>query len=326
MIDRRAFIGTLAGGLLAAPLAAEAEQARPGVPRIGLLSSGPTGGPDMAGFGRGLRDLGYVDGQNIVIEHRYAKSYDELPRLAAELVGLKVDVIFAQGSPSAQVARDSIRATPVVFTTFADPVRTRLVASLAHPGGNLTGLTMIAGELAGKRLQVIREILPRVSHVAVLLNPASTSSEEQLKEARAAARVLNLRLDVYEARTAHELDGVVGAMKRAGIEVLFPLADTMFFFERARLAALAKRSRLPTMFHWRAYVEAGGLTSYGPSWVEVNHRAATYVDRILKGAKPADLPVEEPSKLELVINLKTAKALGLTIPPSLLQRADQVIE
>jgi putative ABC transport system substrate-binding protein len=172
VIDRRTFLGTLIGSLLAAPLVAEAEQARPGVPRIGLLSSGPTGGPDMAGFGRGLRDLGYVDGQNIVIEHRYAKSYDELPRLAAELLGLKVDVIFAQGSPSAQVARDSIHATPVVFTTFADPVRTRLVASLAHPGGNLTGLTMIAGELAGKRLQVIREILPRVSHVAVLLNPA----------------------------------------------------------------------------------------------------------------------------------------------------------
>ena len=323
MISRRAFIGSVAGGLFAAPLAVEAQQPAK-IPRIGILSSSSTGSPEA--FRQGLRDLAYVEGRNIVIERRNAKSYEELPRLAAELVRLKVDVIFAPGSPAAQVARDSIQSIPVVFVTFADPVRTGLVDSLARPGRNLTGLTMISAELAGKRLELLREALPKVSHVAVLVNTANASSEEQLQETQSAARSLRMRLDAHEVRSSHEFEAAFAAMRRGHADALFILPDTMFFSERKRIAGLAEKSRLPTMFHWRAYVDAGGFMAYGPSFAEANRRAAVYVDKILKGARPADLPVELPTKFELVINMKTAKALGLTIPPPLLARADEVIQ
>jgi putative ABC transport system substrate-binding protein len=323
MIIRAALAAALTLGLLAAPLVGEAEQpARSS--RIGILSSSSTGPPRA--FTQGLSDLAYVEGQNIVIERRNAKSYEELPRLAAELVRLKVDVIFAPGSPAAQVARDSIQTIPVVFVTFADPVRTGLVASLARPGRNLTGLTMISAELAGKRLELLRKAFPKVSHVAVLVNPANASSGEQLQETQSAARSLGMRLDAHEARAPRELEGAFAAMRRKHADALFILPDTMFFTERRRIAELAEKSRLPAMAHWRAYVEAGGLMAYGPSFADANRRAAVYVDRILKGAKPADLPVEQPTKFELVINMKTAKVLGLTIPQSILSRADEIIQ
>ncbi len=316
----------LALGTVAVPFAAGAQQAAQ-VPRIGVLAStGSASSSNIPSFRQGLRDLGYVEGQNIVIENRYARSYEELPNLAAELVHRKVDVIFAAGSPAARVVRDSMPTIPVVFVTFADPVRSGLVASLARPGQNLTGLTMAAAELDGKRLGLLREALPKVFHVAVLLNPANTTSAEHLKETEDVAGSLGMRLRTHEVRAPHEFDGAFAAMKKDRADALYLLADSMFFRERNRIAALAAKSRLPAMFQWRAYVDAGGLMSYGPSFVDLNWRAATYVDRILKGAKPADLPVERPTKFELVINLKAAKALGLTIPPSLLARADQVIE
>ncbi len=322
-MNRRTFLCGLTLGTLAAPLAAEPQQPAK-IPRIGILSSSSAGSPEA--FGQGLRDLGYVEGQNIVIERRHAKSYEELPRLAAELVRLKVDVIFAPGSPAAQVARDSVQTVPVVFVTFADPVQTGLVASLARPGRNLTGLTMISAELTGKRLQLLREALPKVSHVAVLVNPANASSREQLAETQSAARSLGMRLEAHEVRVPQELEAAFAAMRRAHADALFILPDTMFASERRRIAGLAEKNRLPAMFHVRPYVDAGGLMAYGPSFADANRRAATYVDKILKGAKPGDLPVEQPTKVELVINLKTAKALGITIPQSLLLRADQVIE
>jgi putative ABC transport system substrate-binding protein len=315
----------LALGTLTVPLAADAQQATK-IPRIGVLSNtGSASGSNIPSFRQGLRDLGYVEGQNIVIENRYARSYEELPHLAAELVDLKVDVIFAAGSPAAKVARDSIQTIPVVFVTFADPVRIGLVASMARPGQTLTGLTMIGTELDGKRLGLLKEALPKVFHVAVLLNPKATSGE-QLRETEYAAGWLGMRLHTHEVRAPHEFDSAFAAMRRDRADALFLLAESMFFRERKRIVALAAASRLPAMFPWRAYVDAGGLMSYGPSFVDLNRRAAAYVDKILKGAQPADLPVEQATRFESVINLKTAKALGLMIPQSLLFRADQLIE
>ncbi|HKX02588.1 MAG TPA: ABC transporter substrate-binding protein [Methylomirabilota bacterium] len=316
----------LALGTLTVPLAADAQPAAQS-PRIGILAStGSASSSNIASFRQGLRDLGYVEGQNIVIENRYARRYEELPNLVAELVHLKVEVIFAAGSPAARVVKESLQTIPVVFVTFADPVRSGLVASLARPGQNLTGLTMAAAELDGKRLGLLREALPKVFHVAVLLNPASATSAEQLRETEDVAGSLGMRLRTHEVRASHEFDGAFAAMRKDRADALYLLADSMFFRERSRIAALAAKSRLPAMFQWRAFVDAGGLMSYGPSFVDLNWRAATYVDKILKGAKPADLPVERPTKFELVINLKTARALGLMIPQSLLLRADRLIE
>ncbi len=323
MIDRRTFLGTLAGSFLAWPHVVEAQPAK--IPTIGLFAGGPGEAPPRA-FIEGLQELGYVKDRNVRIEDRFANSYKDLVRAATELVRLKADVIVAFGSPAAQVARDSIVTVPVVFVTFADPVQTGLVASLARPGRNLTGLTMITSKLIGKRLELLKEALPGVSRLAVLLNPVNPSSREQLAETQAAARALGVRVEAHEARAPEELEGSFAAMKQHRADALFTLADSMFFFERSRITTLAAKSRLPAMFHERRYVDSDGLMSYGPSFADLNRRAATFVDKILRGAKPADLPVEQPTKFELVINLKTAKALGLTIPPSLLARADQVIE
>jgi putative ABC transport system substrate-binding protein len=322
-MERREFIVTFA--LVLAPLAVEAQVAGK-VWHIGILRLPSAADPEIEAFTHGLRDLGYIEGQNIVIDRPAAKGEGDLPSVAADLARLKVDVIFSPSTRTTGVARDTITMIPVVFVTFADPVRAGLVKSLARPGHNLTGLTMIAGELAGKRLELLREALPKVKRVSVLWNPSNPDASEQLNESRSAAQSLGIALDAHAVKSPQAIESAFAAIARAHADALFILSDTMFFRERQRIAGLAERNRLPAMYHWRAYVDAGGLMSYGPNLTDLHRRAATFVDKILKGTKPADLPVEQPTKFELVINLKTAEVLGLTIPPSLLLRADEVIE
>jgi ABC-type uncharacterized transport system substrate-binding protein len=330
-VERRAFIGTLAGGLVAAPLAAEAQQPAK-IARIGYLSNNLAGNPlAREAFLQRLRDLGYVEGRNLVIEYRDAEGNAErLPALAAELVALKVDVIVAAaGTRVAMVAKQATRTLPIVFIGAGDPVTSGLVTSLARPGGNVTGLSLLFPELAAKGLEHLKQAVPGVSRVAVLLEPGAVPEptyKDILKGAGVAARALGVRLQVVEARGPEDFDRAFSDMTRARAGALAVLSTPMFASERRRLGDLAAKNRLPTVFQFREYVDAGGLMSYGPNIADLNRRAATYVDKILKGAKPADLPVEQPTKFELVINLKTAKALGLTIPPSLLGRADEVIQ
>ena len=330
-MDRRTFIGSLAGGLLASPLAAEAQQ--PGkVARIGYLASNLAASPHAPeAFRQGLRDLGYVEGRTIVIEYRDAEGkLERFPALAAELVALKVDVIVAGGgTPAALAAKQVTRTLPIVFAVVGDPVGSGLVTSLARPGGNLTGLSNVAAELVGKRLEQLRHAVPGVSRVAALWQPGNfpaRTEEDMVKEAEVTARAMGVRLQFVEARGPEDFDRAFSDMIRARAGALTVLTSSMFFSERRRLADLVAKNRLPAVYPLREFVDAGGLMSYGADVADLFRRAATYVDKILKGAKPADLPVEQPTKFELVINLKTAKALGLTIPPSLLQRADQVIE
>jgi len=330
---RRAFIGTLAGGLLAAPLAAEAQQAAK-VTRIGYLSPNLAASPHLPeAFRQGLRDLGYVEGRNVVIEYRDAEGKPErLPALAAELVALKVDVIVAPASTlAALTAMQATKTIPIVFAGVGDPVTSGLVTSLARPGGNVTGLTGLGPELVGKRLELLTQAVPGVSRVAVLSRPGALgerTDKDMLKGVEGAGRALGVRLQFVEARGRgpEDFDRAFSDMTRARASALTVLPSAMFFNERRRLVDLAAKNRLPAVYPLREFVDAGGLMSYGPNFADLFRRAATYVDKILKGAKPGDLPVEQPTKFELVINLKTAKALGLTIPQSLLGRADQVIE
>jgi putative ABC transport system substrate-binding protein len=326
---RRAFIGTLAGGLLAAPLAAEAQEAGK-VPRIGFLwGTSPSDRPHLLdAFRQGLRELGWVEGQNIVVDHRYAEGrFDRLPDLAAELVRLKVDIIVAQPVPAVAAAKNATETIPIVMISGGDPVVLGFVASLARPGGNVTGSSYGVGfEIVGKQLELLKETVPKVRRVAILSNPANPSQPGAIKEVNVAARSLGVQLQLLEARGPNDFDGAFAAMATERVGALLVLAESLFVLHRTRLADLAARRRLPAAYGFREHVEAGGLMSYGPSVRDLHRRAATYVDKILKGAKPADLPVEQPTKFELVINLKTAKALGLTIPPSLLQRADEVIQ
>ena len=317
--------------LLAAPLAAAAQP--PGkVFRIGILSNvpltDPRGAPLWGALTEGLRELGYVEGQNTTIVHRSSEGqYERLGDLAADLVRLKVDVIVVPAPQNAVAARQVTRTIPIVMASAGDPVESGLVDSLARPGGNVTGTTGLVGpEIVGKRLELLKEAVPKVSRVALLWNPANLSSASYLGETKAAARSLGMQLQMLEARGPEELEGAFAAMTRARADALVVIPDGMFLLHRSRIAVLAVKQRLPTMFGGRDHVDAGGLMSYAASLREGFRRAATYVDRILKGAKPGDLPIERPSQFELVINLKTAKALGLTIPQSLLLRADQVIE
>jgi putative ABC transport system substrate-binding protein len=325
---RWAFVGTLAVFLLAIPLAAEA-QAPAKVPRIGYLS--PRSLADNASlldsFRQGLRELGYVEGQNIAIEHRFAEGQPErLPALAAELVRLKVDVIVTTGPPAPEAAKRATRTIPIVFAVAGDPVAEGLVASVARPGGNITGLASIAPEVVGKELELLKEVVPKVSRVAVLLNPSNQNHAPTLRRAEGAAQALGVQLHIVQARTSPEIEAAFAAMRSQRVGGVLVLRDSFFLAQRTQIAALAAKIRLPAVYGIRQEAEAGGLMAYGASLPHMYRRAATYVDKILKGAKPADLPVEQPTKFELVINLKTAKALGLTIPPSLLQRADEVIQ
>jgi putative ABC transport system substrate-binding protein len=328
-MDRRRFVGILAGSLLAAPLAAEAQQPAK-VPRIGWLSIASREGVShlLEAFSQGLRDLGYVEGQTIAIEYRFAEGRPErLPGLAAELVGLRVDIIVTPNPAGTQAAKETTRTIPIVMLAVLDPVGSGLVASLARPGGNITGLIATASPgIVGKHLEMLTEAVPKVSRVAVLRNPTNPDAAHMSREGDGAARTLGVQLQVLDVRVPNELDSAFAAMTRHRAGALLLLGDTMFFLHRARIASLAAKSRLPTVSGAREMAEAGLLMTYGRSFSYDFRRAATYVDKILKGAKPGDLPIEQATKFDLVINLKTAKALGLTIPPSLLQRADQVIE
>jgi ABC-type uncharacterized transport system substrate-binding protein len=326
-MKRRAFLGTLAGGLLGAPLAATAQQGK--VARIGILGNVPRneGGDLWEAFVQGLRALGYIEGRHFTIEERSCEGhYERLPALASDLVRLRVDVIVVPANENARAAKQATHTIPIVGTSLGDPVRNGLVASFAHPGGNITGLSFAGPELAGKQLALLKEMLPRVSRVAILANPANPLHSVWLGEAKAATRSLRLKLQPLEARTPDEFEGAFAAMSGWRAGALLVLVDGMFLLNRARIADLAAKRRVPTMYGLREHVDAGGLVFYGPPLRDMFRRAATYVDKILKGAKPADLPIEQPAKFDLVFNLKTAKAIGPTIPPSLLQRADQVIE
>jgi putative ABC transport system substrate-binding protein len=328
VMDRRALLSG-AAALLVAPLVAQAQPAGK-VPRIGYLALNPAANPQLhEAFRQGLRDLGYVEGRNVVIEYRDAEGKPErLPALAAELVALKVDVLVAQPTVAALAAKQATRTLPIVFPV-AEPVTSGLVTSLARPGGNITGLSILAPEMAGKGLELLKQAVPGVSRVAVLWDPGAfpeRTAKDMLKEVEVAARALGVRLQFIEARGPDDFDRAFSEMTRARAGALTGLGGSMLFSERRRLVDLAAKNRLPVVYSWREGADAGGLMAYGPNILDLFRRAATYVDKILKGAKPGDLPVEQPTKFELVINLKTAKALGLTIPPSLLQRADQVIE
>ena len=308
------------------PLAAQAQQPTTKTALIGYLSfrSGPSFLDEA--FRQGLRELGYVEGQNISIEYRWADwKPDRIPALAEEMVRLKVDVIVSTpGGPTALAVKKSVRTIPIVFTS-GDPVGAGLVASLDRPGGNLTGVSILTTELNAKRLELLKQAIPGVTRVAVLVNPL-LATKATLKDVEGAARALRVKLQVLEVRDPQELDDAFSAMKRERADALLVLSDPMFFAQRERIIGLAAKHRLPGMFEWREFAEAGGLLSYGTNVAEMYRRLATYVDKILKGAKPADLPVEQPTKFELVINLKTAKALGLKIPQSFFLRADHVIQ
>jgi putative ABC transport system substrate-binding protein len=329
-VDRRAFLAATVGAL-AAPLATEAQQAAR-ITRIGYLAANLAGAPPYLreAYLQGLRDLGYVEGRNLVIESRSAEGrFERLSDLAAELVALKVDVILAPGAPAALAAKQATRILPIVFIGAADAVASGFVTSLARPGGNVTGLFNLAPELVGKCLEHLKQAVPGVSRVAVLWQPGAhgeRTEKDMLKGAEVAARALGMQLQFVEARGPDDFDRAFSEMTKARAGALTVLPSTMFLNERRRLVDLAAKNRLPTVFPNRDSVDAGGLMSYGPNIADNFRRAATYVDKILKGTKPGDLPVERPTRFELVINLKTAKALGLTIPRSVLERADHVIE
>ena len=326
MITRRAFLGTLAGGLLAAPLFVEAQPAHK-MPRIGFLDphTPSVAAPFHNEFRARLRELGYVEGQNITIEYRFAEGQTErLPELAAELVRDDVQIIVA-GATGVRAAQRATTAIPIIMVGYGgDPVRTGLVASLARPGGNITGSTLLFPDLSAKRLQLLREAVPKVGRVAVLWNP--TTKAQDWKEVQMAAPALGLALQSVEVQGPEHFERAYGAMKREHADALLVLGDPLTFFHRKLIVDLAAKHGLPAMYNEREYAIDGGFMAYGADLFEDFRRAATYVDKILKGTKPADLPIERATKFKLVINLKTAKALGLTIPPSLLLRADEVIQ
>jgi putative tryptophan/tyrosine transport system substrate-binding protein len=326
MTIRAALAVALALGLLAAPLAAPAQQPPGKTARIGFLFFVPSPFLDEE-FRQGLRDLGYVEGRNIAIEYRSAEGkYERLPGLAAELVRLKVDVIVTASPPATDAAKQATSTIPIIFAVSGDPVAAGLVASLARPGSNITGLASIAPEMVGKQLELLKQVAPKVSRVAVLQNPSNHSHPPALRPAEGAARALGVHLHIVQARTPSEVDAAFATMRSQRVDGVLVLRDALFLAQRTQLATLAAKSRLPAVYGLREEAEAGGLMAYGASAPQMFRRAATYVDKILKGTKPAELPVEQPTKYELVINLKTARTLGLTIPPSLLRRADQIIE
>jgi len=327
-IGRIGFTLTLALGILLGPLAAQAQQT--GKPyRIGFLGNSTAAlEANLVGpFRAGLRDLGYVEGRNVLIEYRWTEGkYERFPALIGDLVALKVDVIVTAGTPATLAVKKATTSIPLVMVAVGDPVGTGIVPSLSRPGGNITGLTSISTEMDGKRLELLREVIPNVSHIAVLWNAASPLQVLAEKQTRAAAQVLRMNVLSLGVRTIEEIEGAFAAIVRERPGALLVLADRLFLHHRARIMDFAARHRLPGVHAYRELVEAGGLMSFGPSYADMHRRAAYFVDRILKGAKPADLPVERPATFELVINLKAAKALGLTIPQSVLLRATEVIQ
>ena len=327
VMSRRAFLTSIAAGIALAPLAAEAQQTGK-VARVGVLSPGnpPPGDAfhQRERFEAGLRELGWTPGSNIVVDYRYAEGkLERLPALAQELVRIPVEVIVARGL-TIRAAREATATIPIVMAADPDPVRSGFVASLAHPGGSITGLSTQALDSEAKQLELLREALPKLVRVAVLTNATSPDSQ-QTKQTEAAAQALRLQLTEFPISASEQLTAAFAAMKQAGMgAVLF--RGTLWFIDATQVAALVRKHRLPTIHNLREFVEAGALMSYGVDFANLHRRSAVFVDKILKGAKPADLPVEQPTKFELVINLKTAKTLGLTIPTSVLLRADHVIQ
>ncbi len=326
-MERRTFMAMVSGGLLTAPLAAEAQPGK--IPRLCFLTFDP-GTPQSTRFTQffqGLRDLGYVDGRSIAIDYLSVDGKAErFPALAADCVRLKADVIVVTTTPGAQAAKNATRTIPIVLHALGDPVATGLVASLARPGGNVTGVTQMSSGLAAKRLELLKEAVPRISRVLVLSYLVDAIAPPQVKELETAARSLGVKLLVQDIRTADDLPAAFDAGARERVEGFLTTAESIFVVQRKRVVELAAQHRMPGMYPYRLVVDAGGLMAYDSYTSELQTRAAIYVDKILKGAKPADLPIEQPTKFELVINLKTAKALGLTIPQSLLRRADELIQ
>ena len=317
-MDRRAFLGALA--VLAAPLAAKGQQ--PQV-RIGLLG---TVGSGVQQVEHALRDAGWIDGRNAIIERRLAPTYEGLARHAMELAQRRVDVIVCTNAPAVRAAKSATQTIPIVMAPAGDPIAAGFVSNLARPGGNITGVAIMHTELSGKRLQLLFDAIPNGKRIAVLSNPRNPSTPAMLRETMARSRAMGIETVPFEATMASQLASRFASMAHQRVDGLVVLGDPVFNQERRRLVTLALRHRLPAVYEWGEMAEGGGLMAYGPRLSELRRRAADYVDKILKGTKPGDLPIEQPTKFELVINLKTAKALGLTIPPSLLQRADQVIE
>jgi putative ABC transport system substrate-binding protein len=319
----------LLGGAAAAWTIDALAQQQKAMPVIGFLggnSPGPSA-PSLAAFRQGLSEIGYVEGHNLTIEYRWAEGhFDRLPAMAADLVGQKVDIIVASGSQAVRAAQQATQSTPIAMTGSSDPVGTGLVASLARPGGNITGLSLQTPEVSGKRLELLVEIVPGLSRAAVLLNPDDPPALLALKETEVAARTLGMKLQAGEVRRPDDFDAAFTSAAAVRPEALVILAAPLLSAHAGRIAEWAVKNGLPSIFPFRGFPEAGGLMSYGPDLNDNFRRAATYVDKILKGAKPGDLPVEQPTKFELVINLKTAKALGLTVPQSILARADELIE
>jgi putative ABC transport system substrate-binding protein len=324
-LKRRQFI-TLLGGAAAWPLSVRAQQ--PAMPVIGFLNSASPGGyvPMVAAFRQGLKDAGYVEGQNVAVEYRWAEGqYDRVPVIALELVDRRVAVLVAN-TPGVLAVKTAIMTTPIVFTTASDPVQIGLVASMSRPGGNVTGATTLGFELASKRLELAHELVPSASIIAALINPANNAVETQVRDLQAAARTLGLQLRVVHASSERDFDTVLANLAQLRPGALVISSDGFFISRSEQLATLSVRHALPAIFQERAFVAAGGLMSYGGNLPETYRQAGIYTGRILKGEKPADLPVVQPTRFDLMINLKTARALGLEVPPTLLARADEVIE
>ena len=326
MIKRRDFITLISGAAAAWPMAAHAQQAIPVIGFLGMTSPGPYA-PFVAAFRQGLSETGYAEGQNVAIEYRWAEgSYDRLPALAADLVGRKVDVIATSGGPpSARAAKNASATIPIVFIA-SDPVELGLVASLARPGGNLTGISTIFAELTPKRLELLSELVPQAKVIALLVNPNNPNAERIIGDVQEAARVKGLQLHVLKADSESEIDIAFATLAQLLAGALLVGNDGFFGSRRDQLAALASRHAVPAIYDSREFAAAGGLISYGASLTASYRQLGVYAGKILNGAKPADLPVQQPTTFELVINLKTAQALGLTVPQLLLQRADEVIE
>jgi putative tryptophan/tyrosine transport system substrate-binding protein len=327
-VKRREFITLLGGASVTWPLAARAQQ-HVKIARIGFLGIAPASvfRTRLDALRAGLREVGRIEGKNIEIEFRWADSADQLPELAAELVRMNVDIIFAPASTFVEPARQATKTIPIVFATHADPIGTGHVASLARPGGNITGLSALMTDLAAKNLEILKEALPPITRIGILWSPATPSHIPALKSVEAGAEKLGVEVRMVPARTVEDFDGAYATMTQAHVGGFLVLGGPTSYAENgARLAELALKHRLPGTFFFKENVKAGGLMSYSADNIDLYRRSATYIDKILKGAKPADLPVEQASKYELVINLKTAKALGIEIPPTLVARADEVIE
>jgi ABC-type uncharacterized transport system substrate-binding protein len=323
---RRDFIIVIGRAAVAWPVGVHAQHK---IPRIGFMGNSTAALETnlVDAFREGLRELGYEEGRNIAIEYRWAEgNYDRFPMLAAELIATKVDAIVTAGTPAALAVKSATTTVPLVMVAVGDPIGTGLVSSLARPGGNLTGLSSIAPDLEGKRLQLLREVLPALSHVAMFVNSLNPFHVSSMKQARAAAQAMGIKLQLHDIRKSEDLDGAFAAIRKERPDALLILADRVFLHNRQRMMDFINELRLPNVNAYKELVEAGGLMSYGPSYEDMHKRAAIYVDKILKGTKPADLPIEQPSKFTFIVNLKAAKALGVTVPSQLLGLADQLIE